>query len=126
MTGTHDETRELLVAAREIIADPERWTKGAPAKATQDGCILPVYKSDATCWCITGAIELAWLRQNANGAIKSGAVTALWHVLESRGDHVFLDKEWRWRDLQMWNDEDRRDHPEVLELFDTAIERMAA
>ena len=119
------EAREVLVAARAIIAEPERWTQGAPAKVTQDGCLVPVYQADATCWCMTGAIELAWLRQNLDGKVKDKAEAAIWSVLFERAEINSCVIWGARRHIQLWNDNKERRHPEVLDLLDAAIEGIA-
>ncbi|MBM3463715.1 MAG: hypothetical protein FJX76_16575 [Armatimonadetes bacterium] len=47
-----------LTAARAMITDPERWTKGALARDEGGAPVLP-YEEGATCWCAIGALMLA-------------------------------------------------------------------
>lgn len=47
--------KEILVAARAIIADEENWTQGAYAK-DKDGTSIGANYSSAVCFCSIGAI----------------------------------------------------------------------
>ena len=49
-------TKEILVAARAIIANEENWTQGAYAK-DKDGSSIGVNCSNAVCFCSIGAIR---------------------------------------------------------------------
>lgn len=48
-------TKEILVAARAIIANEENWTQGAYAE-DKDGSSIGVNCSNAVCFCSIGAI----------------------------------------------------------------------
>ena len=48
--------KEILVAARAIIANEENWTQGAYAK-DKDGSSIGVNYSNAVCFCSIGAIR---------------------------------------------------------------------
>lgn len=69
-------TLEALKAARELIADVQHWTIGAPARDAYGASVAGVSKR-AVCWCTIGAlvrVEGAWgpaqdfLREVAGGA----------------------------------------------------------
>lgn len=50
-------THEVLVKARELIVDPERWTQHRSARKKQGGKAVFAYASEARCWCAGGAID---------------------------------------------------------------------
>ena len=49
-------TKEILVAARAIIANEENWTQGTYAK-DKDGSSIGVDCSNAVCFCSIGALR---------------------------------------------------------------------
>lgn len=55
-----EETLQILEGARELLTEPNRWTKGISArdyKGKQTWCLGPT----ACCWCLTGALRRAAL-----------------------------------------------------------------
>ena len=97
-----EQVAELLVKAKELIADPERWCQGRVAK---DSLGRPTYPNsgNATAWCAFGALE----RLAPTPDVVSSAVDFL---------GAFTDGE----SIGYWND--HHTHAEVMELFDRAIE----
>ena len=61
MPDTTPTPRELLVAARAIIARPEAWTQGTGARDAA-GEPIGVEHPDAVSWCATGALDCAMYR----------------------------------------------------------------
>lgn len=51
-------TLETLVKARELIADPKRWTQGVPARDKYGHIVLANHPS-AVKWCASGALSRA-------------------------------------------------------------------
>lgn len=96
-------TREILVAAREKISAPERWTQFVGAR-TDDGYATYWGDPEAVCWCALGAVSAIDDRQR-NVAVQSGAIKAL---QQSAGSA-----------LTEYND--THTHADVLALFDCAI-----
>ncbi len=47
--------RDTLTAARDLIADPARWTQGSYAK-TKDGNTIGANCENAVCFCALGAV----------------------------------------------------------------------
>jgi hypothetical protein len=47
--------RELILAARQLLSDPERWTRSTPARRA-DGSEAKPTAPDACKWCIVGAV----------------------------------------------------------------------
>lgn len=90
---------EILKAARELIAKPERWTRGSGARDAS-GQDVDASSDDAVCWCAIGAI----VRVSENPV---PAEMLLRRVLPDGGF------------ISAFNDS--HDHAEVLALFDAAI-----
>lgn len=118
-------TLEILKAARDLLSDEKRWTKGTYARKEayradienhdaepNDIRRLRVRATDknAVCFCPLGAIS---------------QVTTLspyiipHHEIRALG---FVDA----CDLFNWNDAPKRTHAEVLQRFDDAIARLTA
>lgn len=103
-------TREILIAARALIATPERWTQGDRAR---DAAGAPIDPCDprAVCWCISGALEAADPSgSDMDGFI--GAALALEKVIVGLGHRAAIGD---------FNDAPERTHAEVLAAFDKAI-----
>lgn len=100
-----------LLAVRELLSAPERWTQGCAAR-DRLSCPVAWDSGEATCWCLLGAVARAVpvvLRQHAiNQAICS--------VLGAS------------ENMSGFNDAPERAHAEVLAVIDKAIaaERRAA
>ena len=104
-------TRDTLIAARALIAEPGRWTQGATARRAADNTSTGASSPDSARWCMRGAIQAAnrgtWINENA-------AVERLCDVL---GDP---------ESLADWNDAPERRHEDVLAAFDKAIAALDA
>lgn len=99
-------TRDTLVAARALIAEPEAWTQGAFAKRADGGNTAAIAPA-AICWCARGAIEMASRGsfENENAAV---------YAFQKANDTPSFIAE--------WNDAPERTHAEVIAAFDRAIE----
>jgi hypothetical protein len=99
---------DILKAARELIAKPERWTRGTFAR-NLDGHPVPYDTSLAASFCALGAIcHIATLCPRE----RTQAECML------RGELPTLQL------VSAFNDS--HDHPEVLALFDRAIAKAGA
>ena len=100
---------DVLVAARDLIAEPERWTQGSPARDAQGnrtGWGAPA----AVCWCAVGAVEKAAESATALSGRRSVLVEAAMSELRHAiGRHAIF----------LFNDS--HSHAEVLAAFDKAI-----
>jgi hypothetical protein len=97
---------EILKAARELIAKPERWTRGVIARAGTVP-LTSAMGEGATCWCAMGAVDKC-----AGGPDCSApALDLLYPIIPGCGIAQFNDS---------------HDHPEVLALFDRAIAKAGA
>ena len=100
--------RDTLIAARALIEDEERWTKGAMARdkngAPCESGGTPV------CWCASGAIMMCELKKRS--ADSEGAMRYLREALPP----------WAMRNVPQFNDNSHTTHAEVLAAFDKAID----
>lgn len=103
---------EILKAARELIAKPERWTRGCMAR-DELGNHVGVDDPEATCWCALGAISKAscckdddewWIAAIPAEEVVRRKIVALGFTMPA---------------ISSFNDS--HDHAEVLALFDAAI-----
>src|SRR5688572_7194577 len=104
---------KLLMAAKELVAKPENWTKHAFFR-TKDGAIVSSKSKgdDIHAFCVAGAVRIVY-RRNPNQFSKKtyfGAVDILErHCLNSA------------MTVMEFNDDEKRTHAEVLMLLDDAI-----
>ena len=97
--------REVLIAAKELISTPERWTQNAFARG-MDGLQVPLDTGAACQWCIAGAmIKVSNLTERRIYGLAS-------RVLAGETSCGVVTH---------YNDAPERTHAEVMELFDRAI-----
>lgn len=101
---------EIIKAARELISDPDRWTQGAYAKDNL-GRWTYVSSPDAKCWCSTGAVYKAAVCD----------IQASIRVLKALDKAVGVHTKLRSNIIHF---NDAHTHPEVLAIFDKAIENF--
>lgn len=99
-----------LKAARSLIEDPKRWTKGVLARPSRDAGVS-CWPSDeqATCWCALGA---ALRIGGSKGSTPTPRYQAIADALD---EQVPYER----GDVAEVNDEDG--HAAILALFDKAI-----
>lgn len=105
---------EILAGAKAIIAHPANWTFGSYAR---DGDDRPVaINGEGACkFCLIGALYKAFGYSYAPDAHDKPAFREAWKALSDlTGDEK----------LALWNDKLGRDHSEVIDLLDRAIERV--
>ncbi len=105
-------TLETLQAARDLITDPKRWTKGVSARNANGQC-TGTHDPLATCWCAWGAI--CRFGGEPSGAM-SPAVVRLTEVIGLPS--TMLTPIFDWNDLAS--------HAEVLAALDGAIAKERA
>lgn len=98
---------ETLIAARDLITPPERWTTGFRARF-ENRMLCDPRDPDAVCFCAVGAIhkfcyDERWTDTSAFKLLRLG--------MDPTMDYV---------DIARWND--THTHAEVLAAFDRAIE----
>lgn len=102
-------TLEVLRAARDVIAAPEHWTKGAVARSCQ-GHRVHVHGLSAFCFCTVGAI-----RRTMGSNYSPHPFSALSQCLPGG-----------FKSLPDFNDHPDTTHADVLALFDKAIAKEEA
>jgi len=113
-------TREILLKARTLIADPKHWTKGEMAR-TQSGRPTTTTSPTACQWCSVGAITKAAREVDPSYDTNAcyGAMTGLRlvtrEVMEKEGYQDDLRN-----NLAVFND--THTHAEILSAFDKAID----
>lgn len=103
MSGGIETASARLRAARKLIADPSKWTKGWFARDAK-GVMASLDDPQAVCFCAIGAIA-------ATSATDSETVQALTRQAMARGFASVPD----------FNDHETTSHADVLALFDAAI-----
>ena len=103
------ETREILIAARAIITEPEHWTQGHSAR-TASGDPITIGDPIAYAFCASGAIWRSLDNDVADSKLHS-AFGALNECLPAGFESV-VD----------YNDADATRHADVIALFNRAID----
>lgn len=98
------------------IDTPEKWTKGTRAK-TSDGREVDIDDPRASCFCIIGAMENAFIGYPL-GANRHDVWRAT--VMGLRRDSGVFDTK-RFTSLVDFNDHEDTTHADVMVLFDAAI-----
>lgn len=103
---------EQLLAARKLIADPNKWTQGVLARTAARGRVSPE-SSYATCWCSLGALHRVTSNTHVDKRVHDLLLKAVWEV-EPSFKGFFYE----------YNDS--HTHAEVLGCFDRAIASAGA
>ena len=96
--------KDVLVATRELLADPVRWTQGCMAKDSEGTNVFPK-APEAVCWCLLGALH----------RIASGPESFYLHDTARR----LVEKQSNGMVIGAFND--NATHNEVLAALDRAI-----
>jgi hypothetical protein len=120
----------ILTKARELLSDPERWTKGCAARTASPGKGLsgihvdPTHAS-AACWCSIGALRRAAGHKNVDGTSYYGPATfpAYLSALRILGKAIEPGCEAHNATMvvAVTNDAENTKHADVLAMFDKAI-----
>lgn len=105
-------TKEILIAARALIAKPENWTQQYLARDSEGQCVDYASK-EAICFCGIGAI-LKSARDVGWGISESGRVRA--------GFAAYISENTSYYGISDLNDQ--TSHEEVLAMFDKYIETL--
>lgn len=106
--------KEAIIAVRELISDPKRWTQGVYARRIKDDPIfhhsVTPQSKDATCWCMLGAVikvcssDSVSFETDVTKTIESLMPTQFGGIAKFNDSHT---------------------HAEVLALLDSTIEKLS-
>ena len=106
--------KEILVAARELLSDPDHWTKLVLAKTVNNEPKEPT-DPEAVCWCSIGALyKVTGISVSLPDSSATIVYAAQRKLEEALGNDLGIDE---------FND--CSEHKEVLELFDKAIQNAS-
>lgn len=111
-------TKEILIAARALIADHANWTQGALARVSVTGRCTGSIDPDAHCFCASGAVVRICKLECKE---ISESYQAQWQVLYKDAMQSLRDV--NQESIININDSGDRDtaHAAVIETFDKAI-----
>ncbi len=111
--------KEVLIAARQLIAQPKGWTQGTLAR-DKDGLQLSYESPEAYSFCLIGAID------RASGFSSKTKDTETLTTLEARNAALdSLANVLNTHDMALWNDRPHRTQADVICVFSVAIEVAA-
>ncbi|MGO7308731.1 hypothetical protein ACCS91_33290 [Rhizobium ruizarguesonis] len=102
---------EILTAGRELLSNPDHWTKGVLARDKKGESIGP-FDPKASCFCTIGAIHKVVGPQQSE--LKRQVVGYLIEALDTVHKVSAV--------VSAFNDHPKTSHEQVLELWDKAIE----
>lgn len=112
---THNRiTHAILVRAREILADPARWTRGEAAR-TKTGIATASSSEHATCFCTIGAMERARHELGKRSGEVDRAMQAFRDAIPPGRPRILIST---------FNDDPKTKHEDILTVLDTAILNM--
>lgn len=112
---------EILVAARERISAPERWTQHANARSASKCSVEPLSQV-AVCWCSLGAL-IAVIEPNDHFEPLDRAMASLASAVVKHDP--FIERSIQ-RSVMIARFNDNHTYAEVLSAFDSAIESQRA
>ena len=100
-----DTVQQILIAARALIATPEKWTQGESAR-TSYGLPCGFYADCADQFCMSGALERVCSGDRHRASVAGN------YLRDAISASSFVN----------WNDAPERTHADVMAAFDRAIE----
>ena len=120
MTVMATEAVDLLTAAKRLIEDPARWTRGAWARNCLGHHTEPG-QPDAVRWCVAGAC-IKVIGPSPSGQAWRQVISALQSTTLSRGGYADLVVPRRFdTGMEVGYLNDTHDHADALALLDEAI-----
>ena len=107
---------ENLIAAKALIGDPARWTRGALAR-DKAGVSVQTFSPEAVCWCAVGAVYHVRGSDQAFSAEELALCIAAQSLGWLDGDESMAS--------ERLNDFAKDGHPQVMKMFDIAIAETA-
>jgi len=110
-------TKEILIGAREILEDPNRWNRNGQYVVDRNDHCVPPWSSEAAKFCVMGAIKKS---SYDLGYRSFDAEDKAREVIYAANPIISKDVS-----LITFNDQ-IAEHEQILELFDNAIKHMDA
>ena len=102
---------EIITDTKQLLSDPERWTKGAYARYGRDGKQIWPKEELAKCFCLGGAV----IKLTSN-ASECNAITDVLNIQIRRGKKYYT--------LPQFNDAPETTHEDIIGLLDKALETI--
>ena len=128
------EMMQVILDARQILAEPDAWTNCfALALDEQDFEVWEVEHVDGLRLSVVGALDLASHRRGYDDSVMDAVVAFLYpvawkHILapypyphELMESHAEGDTHYLYEELGYFNDADSRIHEDIIDLLDTAL-----
>lgn len=103
---------DILKGVKDILCVPERWTQGVSARDAE-GYSVPAKSADATCWCLTGAMQL--IIPNGDEYLPTWALGV--EVMQKGIDPDLP----QFCSIALWNDFKTTKYSDVMALLDKLI-----
>ena len=122
--------KEILEGARALLADPDRWTQKATARADNGRQVRPSDPA-AVCWCMGGALAVVTLKalwEHERGSPEWKVMEESWEraiELVNVSSNTISGNSDRFGMIAL-NDDSRTEHGHVLQALDLAIARAGA
>jgi hypothetical protein len=114
-----------LIATREVLADKERWTKGAFGRDALGGPTSSL-EADAVCYCFFGGVDVATQGHFGRALeVREAVAPILLELFPTRKHDTGTAFAPSWL-MTQFNDHQDTKHADVLLVLDTAIERAPA
>jgi hypothetical protein len=116
----------ILLAVRELLASPKRWTQGANARR-RNGSYVSYAESAATQWCLNGAVQ----RVVYNEVLTVCDLKVITKAINLLVDNICLERIESGISapiglpIAIWNDAEERTHADVLVLLDKVIASLS-
>ena len=125
-TAMSDGAKSLILHARELLSDINRWTQGGEAKNANER-ITGARSPDAVCWCILGALTReAWNRHPISDDLEIARKVVANAVRERQRIPHEEETLWEGARIARFNDGPRTKHSDVLEVLDYAASHTSA
>jgi len=119
--------KDVLSAARDLIADQAHWTRGDWAENSESGSLRGAMHPDACMFCALGAVGRA-MSYDVNDVMPIGEYPKVFAEATKQLSRFINGKKTRVPEDPVWavtQFNDSSEHEDVLKLFDMAIEDLS-
>ena len=113
-----DTIMDRLIAARELIDTPAKWTQGANERDSEGSTVVRMTSHPVASRCASGAIQSSAIEGNLNSRECASLLDHFQHTIEMRTGAYYSS-------VMNWNDNPERTHAEVMQAFDLAIDEAS-